>query len=308
MNFDELLKVTEEDRQQVREALKEMDEEQNVEVSDEVLDAIIPFAKVLMLEHENFNTIAPYLLEAMEKQYKSYQFIQQIISESKAPGYNIENAKADFSNLIYGMYEATKFVGNEDDTSKKFFCNRLIAAYESALDYAILNLDTISIPIQIIREEGRIPHFAQDGDAGADLYSTVEMDLNPGEQTIIPLGFKVELPEGYAMLIQPRSGQSAKTKLRICNSPGLIDSGYRGEVGVLVENIEPPIRNIDSHYTNNGRIIVDAIDYGTPIHIDKGQRIAQARIVKVPTAFYTETEQVNETLRGEGGFGSTGTM
>ena len=82
MNFDELLAVTEEDRQQVREALKEMDEEQNTEVSDEVLDAIIPFAKVLMLEHDNFNTIAPYLLEAMEKQYKSYQFIQQLISES----------------------------------------------------------------------------------------------------------------------------------------------------------------------------------------------------------------------------------
>ena len=74
------------------------------------------------------------------------------------------------------------------------------------------------------------------------------------------------------------------------------------------EYLVPPIRGIDSHYVESGKLIIDAIDYGTTLHIDKGQRIAQARIVKVPKTTYFETDAVNETLRGEGGFGSSGTM
>jgi dUTP pyrophosphatase len=131
--------------------------------------------------------------------------------------------------------------------------------------------------------DARIPQFAKKGDTGADLCSCEEVTLLPGEKRIIRTGLKVEFSEGYDMQVRPRSGTSLKTMLVISNSPGTIDSGYRGEVGVILWNAG-----------------------NTPYQIKVGDRIAQVVVQKLPRVIHVEAETLSETDRGEGGFGSTG--
>jgi dUTP pyrophosphatase len=151
------------------------------------------------------------------------------------------------------------------------------------------------------------PGYARHGDAGMDIYSTEDYTIDPGKTVIIPTGIKMAIPEGYAILIQPRSGLSAKTKLRVANTPGLIDSGYRDEIGVIVENIEPPFKDIEYEFDTNGEIHIKSILHGSAYTISKGDRIAQMRLVKVPQAHLVEVASVeNIGVNREGGFGHTG--
>ena len=164
----------------------------------------------------------------------------------------------------------------------------------------------IQIPCEIIN--GNLPpQYAHETDAGMDIVSPAEYTIAPGETIIIPTGIKVAIPDGYALLIQPRSGQSAKTKLRIANTPGLIDSGYRDEIGVIIENIEPPFKDIDYEFDNNGEIHIKSILHGQSYTIAAGQKFAQMRLVQVPHAQFLAVENVGEIGENRGGgFGSTG--
>lgn len=165
----------------------------------------------------------------------------------------------------------------------------------------------ISIPVEYCREI-KPPQYASEGDAGMDLYSPEEYTINPGETKIIPTGIKCALPKGYAFLIQPRSGLSVKTKLRVANTPGLIDSGYRDEIGVIIENIDSPIKDIEYDFNSLGMPVVKSILHGESFTIHKGERFAQMRLVAVPTAALYEVESVGEIGENRGGgFGHTGT-
>ena len=169
----------------------------------------------------------------------------------------------------------------------------------------IIGHSTIRIPCEV-SESVSIPTYVHDTDAGMDIYSPDEYTIAPGETIIIPTGIKVAIPEGYALLIQPRSGQSAKTKLRIANTPGLIDSGYRDEIGVIVENIEPPFKDIDYEFDSTGEIHIKSILHGEAYTIAPGQRFAQMRLVQVPKAEFVKVESVGEIGEDRGGgFGST---
>ena len=141
-----------------------------------------------------------------------------------------------------------------------------------------------------------------------DIYAPEEYTIPPGDTIIIPTGIKCAVPQGYALLIQPRSGQSAKTKLRIANTPGLIDSGYRDEIGVIVENIEPKIKDIEYEFNDDGSINIKSVLYGDTYTITKGQRFAQMRLVEAPTAALFPVSNIGE-IEGDrgGGFGSSGT-
>ena len=312
MNFDELSTFSEEEKNIVRESIEQFFEDADKDAMDEIINQIAPICKILALDVETFEQVAPILEEHMYKAYFNYTTQSNLIQLARNGLIDIERDIDQYRKVLTSIY-ASIIAGGAASARKQLFIDKVLSYYKQALEQAIYNVDICEIPVELTSENGRIPQFANEGDAGADLYSTVEMDIRPGEQIMIPLDFKVEIPNGYAMLIQPRSGQSAKTKLRICNTPGLIDSGYRGVVGVLVENIDPPIRNVEYDFiTENGNddpyILLRSIEHGQNIHIDKGQRIAQARIVKVPKVTYVETEQVNETSRGEGGFGSTGSF
>lgn len=128
------------------------------------------------------------------------------------------------------------------------------------------------------------PRYAQPGDAGADLTSTESLVLRPGQRALVSTGVRLALPEGTVGLVTPRSGLAARHGLSIVNSPGIIDSGYRGEIKVCLVNL----------------------DLSTPVEIDAGDRIAQLVVMPFLHARFEPVESLDETQRGSGGYGSTG--
>jgi dUTP pyrophosphatase len=129
-----------------------------------------------------------------------------------------------------------------------------------------------------------LPAYAHPGDAGLDLCAVADVVLQPGERALIPTGIAVAIPDGYAGFVQPRSGAAAKQGLGLVNSPGLIDSGYRGEIRVVAINL----------------------DAAEPIKIARGDKIAQLVILAVPETSVREVTELPPSVRGERGFGSTG--
>ena len=133
--------------------------------------------------------------------------------------------------------------------------------------------------------EVEAPAYAHEGDAGCDLTSRVDVVLGPGERELIPTGIAVAIPEGYAGFVQPRSGLAVRGGISIVNTPGLIDSHYRGEIKVILINLDP----------------------SNPFEVRRGDKICQLVFQKVERASFVEVNQLDRTGRGEGGFGSTGT-
>lgn len=140
----------------------------------------------------------------------------------------------------------------------------------------------IRIKVSKIDETATIPQYAHKGDSGFDLASTESITIVPGETKLISTGLAFQIPEGYEMQIRPRSGMSVKTKFRVANSPGTIDSNFVGEVKIIAENI--------GH---------------RPIFIEKGDRIAQGVLCPIYEAVFVEQE-LEDTNRGSNGFGSSG--
>ena len=193
-------------------------------------------------------------------------------------------------------------------TAKRDFLKRMLAiTYNCIAESEGIARRIVNIPIELTSENAQIPKYAHLGDGAVDLYSPADYTINPGETVIIPCDIKVALPYGYAFLIHPRSGTSAKTKLRIANSVGLVDSQYKGVIGVIVENIEPPIKDITYEFDDSGRPILTSVLHGQSYSISKGERFAQMRLVEVPTANFFQVESVDGIGddRG-GGFGSSG--
>ncbi len=142
----------------------------------------------------------------------------------------------------------------------------------------------VVVPIKRIDPPVELPSYAYEGDAGLDLRSNEDVVLAPLERRLVGTGLAVAIPEGYAGFVQPRSGMALKRGLSMANTPGLIDSHYRGELKVCAVNL----------------------DLETPISIERGERIAQLVIQRVPTVSLVEVGELDETDRGAGGFGSSG--
>jgi dUTP pyrophosphatase len=143
----------------------------------------------------------------------------------------------------------------------------------------------IELPIVRLREDATIPERSYAGDAGLDLSTCEPLRLGPGERAVVPTGLAVAIPEGFAGFVQPRSGLAARHGVTVVNSPGLIDSGYRGEIRVVLLN------------TDREQVFV----------AEAGERIAQLVVLPVPEIELVELEELPESERGVRGFGSTRT-
>jgi dUTP pyrophosphatase len=144
----------------------------------------------------------------------------------------------------------------------------------------------VELPVPVVRLDPDLPlpAYAHPGDAGADLVTAVDVTLQPGERALVPTGIAMAVPEGYVALVHPRSGLAARHGLSIVNTPGTIDAGYRGEVKVLLINL----------------------DSAAPIELRRGDRVAQLVLQRVEQAAFAEVEVLPESVRGGGGYGSTG--
>ena len=144
--------------------------------------------------------------------------------------------------------------------------------------------DIVSLPIKRIDPEVELPSYAYAGDAGLDLRASEDVTLAPLERRLVSTGLAVAIPEGYAGFVQPRSGLALREGLSMANTPGLVDSHYRGELKVCAVNLDPE----------------------RSIRIKRGDRIAQLVIQRVPVVRLVEVDELDETDRGAGGFGSSG--
>ena len=263
------------------------------------------FAVMLSLPEEQFVLLAPVFLEELERGFNNVQdkiFIAQAVN---AAGQKLEDVQAAYIQLINSIDE--QFAELLTPQKRDFLKRVLSISYNSLAETEGVIKRVVQVPIELTSENAQIPKYANLGDGAVDLYSPGDYTVNPGETVIIPCDIKVALPYGYAFLIHPRSGTSAKTKLRVANSVGLIDSQYKGVIGVIIENIEPPIKDISYEFDENGRPILTSVLHGQSYTISKGERFAQMRLVEVPTASFFQVESVAGIGddRG-GGFGSSG--
>jgi dUTP pyrophosphatase len=144
--------------------------------------------------------------------------------------------------------------------------------------------DGVQVEVRRLDHGVPLPAYAHPGDAGADICTTVDVRLEPGERVLVPTGIAVALPEGYVALVHPRSGLAARCGISIVNTPGTVDAGYRGEIKVMLIN----------H------------DLRDPVELDRGDRIAQLVIQQVERARFVEVDELPTSARGAGGHGSTG--
>lgn len=143
---------------------------------------------------------------------------------------------------------------------------------------------SVEIPLLRLDPELPPPAYAHPGDAGADLCTAVDIIIQPGERVMVPTGIALAIPEGHVGLVHPRSGLAARHGLSIVNAPGTIDSGYRGEIKVMLINLDPR----------------------EPVHLRRGDRIAQLVVQRVSRGLFVEVDALPESARGDGGYGSTG--
>lgn len=146
--------------------------------------------------------------------------------------------------------------------------------------------EKIDLRIKRLDPTVELPAYAYSGDAGLDLRANEDVVLEPHERRLISTGLAIAIPEGYAGFVQPRSGMALKRGLSMANTPGLIDAHYRGELKVLAVNLDDKV----------------------PISIERGERIAQLVIQRVPVVTLVEVDELDETDRGAGGFGSSGSV
>lgn len=260
-------------------------------------------AAMLALPDNQFELLSIYFLDELERAMNNSNERLMLIKLMTENGLNTNELATTYSSMVD---EIDKALADVPEKKRDFLKSMMAIVINAMNDSEGASKRIIQIPI-IVEEGGIIPTYARNGDAGMDVYSTIDVDVAPGQTVLIPTGLKMAIPYGYEIQVRNKSGIALKTKLRVANTPGTIDAGYRDEIGIIIENIESPIADIEYEFNENGQPVIKSILYGKSYHIDKGQKIAQLVLSDVPSAAFYEVNDLNEfgESRG-GGFGSTG--
>lgn len=283
----------------------------NFNNKDTLLDeTLAAFAELISQPDDVFDQLAPIILQEVVKSFDDKALCQKLVEE-----FDAEYINQDIDEVKEKQIEAIKQAFSEYSENKVNFLTRLIS-----ISFNIYkrekNNDKQSITIPIELSEGvQLPTYFYDGDSGMDVRAIEDIDIAPGETKLIDTGIKVAIPKGYEIQVRAKSGRSLKTKLRMGNSIGTIDSNYRGSIGIIAENIEPKIKDIDYEAIWDYELgaidylKIKSITYGSSIHIAKGEKIAQLVLCKVEKANFIQVDNINDIPsdgRADGGFGSTG--
>lgn len=284
---------------------------QNSEQFNETFDALMFFQEMgmgdisefLSLEDDAFDALREIFLEQFDIAMGNPNEKYSLALGLQASGIGLDQFKDSVNSVIEEIHKSETLSKSKQDFLE-IILQKMLNATQSAV---ALNNRIVNIAIELSDPNAKMPEYARDGDAGMDVFSLIDCDINPGESMMVPLGIKVGLPRGYELQVRPKSGLSAKTHLRIANAPGTIDAMYRDEVKVIVENNEQKIKDIEYTMDDSGKITITSILHGSPIHINKGQKIAQLVLSEVPTAAFYIISDVKEVEGNRGGgFGSTG--
>lgn len=274
-------------------------------INENQQNAIDTFAQILALPDEEFKTFSQLFLDTLEKELTDPKNISTIQIIFKNSGIDVENFVDSADDLCESLKEK---YGKDLGEDRIDFLVKMIILFKNAVRAnGNLGKKIVTIQVEKCSEDTKIPTYARVGDAGMDIYSTEEVTLAPGEKRLIGTGIKVAIPEGYEIEVVPKSGIALKTGLKVSNSPGTIDSGYRDEIKVIIENSEPSIKDIEYTFDNNGNPVIKSILHGKSYTIEKGQKIAQIILKEVPMINFQEVKNISE-ISGDrgGGFGSTG--
>jgi len=263
---------------------------------------ILGLFSALELPEQEFAFLSEVLLQDFERRLNNPNDKIALVQALNADGLHAEDVLGVFAelqdeveNVMKGRYSGQKIA----------FMQRLIGLITNAItETEGIAKRMISVPIQLIHEDAKIPQYARAGDAGMDVYAIEDITIRPGETKIVPTGLKCAVPLGYELQVRPRSGLSVKTPLRVANAPGTIDSGYRGEIGVIITNTNPVVKEIKFD-PETGK--VNDFIYGEDYTITKGMRFAQLVLSEVPTCVFYEVDNVDEIGEDrKSGFGETG--
>ena len=262
-------------------------------------------AALLNLDDENFENLAGVYLLEMQKSLSSSKIQMTMAQMLDSEGITLEQLRQDFEKNISKIDSELGDILS--DKKRDFLRQVMILVYNSVAETEGISKKIIQIPIEKCHEDAKIPVYANLTDAGADLYAIEDIVIAPGETVLVPTGLKVAIPRGYEIQVRPKSGRALKTKMRVANSPGTIDAGYRDEIKVIIDNIEPPFKDISYHFDDEGKVIIDSILHGSSYSISKGDKFAQLVLSEVPKMDFVEVESVSKyTGNRGGGFGSTG--
>lgn len=261
-------------------------------------DTINQFIRLLSLDDDKFELLAPGVLQNYMQQVNDPNQKLALAQSLNANGGKIEDL-ADALIKIREEVEELPF-----SVAKQAFILEIIASLmNSIMETEGISKRTLNIAIELCDERAKIPQYAHISDSGMDVFALEDITINPGETKLVPTGFKIALPPGYELQVRPKSGRSLKSKLRIANAPGTIDQGYRDEVGIIVENIEAPIKDIT--IDEDGK--VTSILYGSSHTIGAGEKFCQLVLAETPKVAWFEVGKVMDTGEDRGGgFGSTG--
>lgn len=279
--------------EEVREALSQLNN-----LDGNSIDAI---AVLLSMDDAQFELVSPGILDSFLRSLNTTNARLMLAQSINATGSTAESVQNEFLQLVNEVDTITDLTAPKRDFLKKLLCgiNTAISETEGiAKRY-------IQIPFVKCHPDAKMPEYAHPDDSGMDVYAVNDYVIHPGETKLIPTGIKVAVPNGYEIQIRPKSGRALKTKMRIANSIGTVDAGFRGELQVIIENIEPPIKDITYDFDDSGRPIITSILRGSDMTIGKGEKFAQLVLMEVPKAVLFQVENLDDTERGNGGFGST---
>ena len=298
-----MAELTQKDLKEVTSSLEEIIAQD--EKTKDIFDMII---KLLALPDEQFSILAPGVLESYKLTLNNPNDKIALVQSMNAEGLKAEDLTSSFVQVVDEIDNSNLPVVKRD------FLKELIATLVNAVnDTEGIAKRNVPVAIELCHPDARIPQYAHISDSGADVYALEDITVHPGETVLVPTGFKVALLPGFELQVRPKSGRALKTKLRIANTPGTIDQGYRDEVKVIIENVEPPIKDIQYEEVINvetgkvDHLKIKSILYGSDFFIGKGEKFCQLVLCEVPKASFYRVESVQNIGEDRnGGFGSTG--
>ena len=269
-------------------------------------DGTALFGAILAMPEDQFEIIAPTVLENMQRSMNDPNARIALVASLSNTGYKGDELTGMFGEICKEIDKQMTEISQQ----KRDWIKQVLGTVVNAINETEgISKRYITVPYEICHEKAKEPAYAHVTDSGMDVFALEDITLAPGEQKIIPIGIKVALPAGYELQVRPKSGISSKTKLRIANAPGTIDAGYRDEIGIIVENVEPPIKDIQYDFNEDGSVNINSMSiiHGSSYTIGEGQKIAQLVLAEVPKARLLKVGKVSDIGEDRGGgFGSTG--
>lgn len=257
---------------------------------------------MLSLPEEQFAILAPVFLAELDRGMHNINDQMIMVQSMNMLGMKAENVREQY-DAIYK--EIDEQMGDVLSHQKRDFLKQMLGmTYNALAESEGVAKKTILIPIEFCNSNAKMPAYAHLTDSGMDIFALEDITIAPGETKLVPTGLKVAIPAGYELQVRPKSGRCLKTKLRVANTPGTIDAGYRDEIGVIIDNIEPFIKSAQMDET--GRLY--NVEFGSSYTIGKGEKFAQLVLCEVPKAAFYQVESIS-TIENDGragGFGSTG--